>query len=99
MSTRYFFVEAIDVLMLRGNRSFGDAGQHGEALIPSWPSLFAGAFRSAMLAGDAWTPASLPPGWLAGCGRTMLAWSPSKHSAAPKASTTSCWGIGNLVKR
>ena len=53
MSTRYFFVEAIDVLMLRGNRSFGDAGQHGEALVPPWPSLFAGAFRSAMLAGDA----------------------------------------------
>ena len=53
MSTRYFFVRAIDVLMLRGNRSFGDAGQHGEALVPPWPSLFAGAFRSALLAGDA----------------------------------------------
>lgn len=53
MSTRYFFVEAIDVLMLRGNRSFGDAGQHGEAVLPPWPSLFAGAFRSALLAGDA----------------------------------------------
>ena len=53
MSTRYFFVEAIDVLMLRGNRSFGDAGQHGEALMPPWPSVFAGAFRSALLADDA----------------------------------------------
>ncbi len=53
MSTRYFFVEPIDVLMLRGNRSFGDAGQHGETLMPPWPSVFAGAFRSALLAGDA----------------------------------------------
>ena len=53
MSTRYFFVEPIDVLMLRGNRSFGDAGQHGEALMPPWPSVFAGAFRSALLADDA----------------------------------------------
>ena len=53
MSTRYFFVEPIDVLMLRGNRSFGDAGQHGETLIPPWPSVFAGAFRSALLADDA----------------------------------------------
>ncbi len=49
----YFFVTALDVLMLRGNRSFGAAGEHGEALLPPWPSLFAGAFRSALLAGDA----------------------------------------------
>jgi CRISPR-associated protein Cmr3 len=53
MSTAYYFVEPIDVLMLRGNRSFGDAGEHGEALLPPWPSLFAGAFRSALLAHDA----------------------------------------------
>ena len=49
----YFFVTPLDVLMLRGNRSFGAAGEHGEALLPPWPSLFAGAFRSALLAGDA----------------------------------------------
>lgn len=53
MNTHYFFVEPVDVLMLRGNGSFGDAGQHGEALMPPWPSVFAGAFRSALLAGDA----------------------------------------------
>ena len=49
----YFFVTPLDLLMLRGNRSFGAAGEHGEALLPPWPSLFAGAFRSALLAGDA----------------------------------------------
>ena len=49
----YYFVTPLDVLMLRGNRSFGAAGEHGEALLPPWPSLFAGAFRSALLAGDA----------------------------------------------
>lgn len=53
MSTRYFFIEPVDVLMLRGNRSFGDAGQHGETLMPPWPSVFAGALRSALLGDDA----------------------------------------------
>ena len=53
MTTAYYFVEPLDVLMLRGNRSFGAAGEHGEALLPPWPSLFAGAFRSALLADDA----------------------------------------------
>ena len=53
MSTRYFFIEPVDVLMLRGNRSFGAAGQHGETLMPPWPSVFAGALRSALLGDDA----------------------------------------------
>ena len=53
MSSRYFFIEPIDVLMLRGNRSFGDTGQHGHTLMPPWPSVFAGAFRSALLGHDA----------------------------------------------
>jgi CRISPR-associated protein Cmr3 len=52
MTTDFYFVSAIDVLMLRGNRSFGEAGEHGEAIVPPWPSLFAGAFRSALLGGD-----------------------------------------------
>jgi CRISPR-associated protein Cmr3 len=47
--TTYYFVQPLDVLMIRGNKSFGDAGQHGEAVMPPWPSLFAGAFRSALL--------------------------------------------------
>ncbi len=52
MSTAYYFIEALDVLMLRGNRSFGAAGEHSEAMLPPWPSVFAGAFRSALLAAD-----------------------------------------------
>lgn len=53
MTTTYYFVEPLDVLMIRGNKSFGSAGQHGEAVMPPWPSLFAGAFRSALLGDDA----------------------------------------------
>lgn len=53
MNTRYFFIDPVDVLMLRGNRSFGAEGQHGETLLPPWPSVFAGALRSALLGQDA----------------------------------------------
>ena len=53
MSTNYYFVEPLDVLMVRGNKSFGGDGQHGEAVMPPWPSLFAGAFRSVLLGNDA----------------------------------------------
>jgi len=49
----YYFVEPLDVLMIRGNKSFGGVGQHGESVMPPWPSLFAGAFRSALLGTDA----------------------------------------------
>ena len=55
MTMRHYFVEPQGVLMLRGNRSFGADGEHGEALLPPWPSVFAGAFRSALLADDAQT--------------------------------------------
>ena len=51
--TDFYFVQPLDVLMLRGNKSFGDAGEHGESVMPPWPSLFAGAFRSALLGQDA----------------------------------------------
>lgn len=44
------FLEPLDVLYLRGNKLFGDAGSHGEALMPPWPSLAAGALRSRLLA-------------------------------------------------
>jgi len=44
------FVTALDVLFPRGNRLFGDAGQHSEAQMPPWPSVAAGAIRSLMLA-------------------------------------------------
>lgn len=48
MSTSVF-IEPLDVLLLRGNKLFGDPGSHGEALIPPWPSVAAGALRSRML--------------------------------------------------
>lgn len=44
------FIEPLDVLFLRGNTLFGDPGSYGEALIPPWPSLAAGALRSRILA-------------------------------------------------
>lgn len=44
------FLEPVDVLFLRGNKLFGDAGSYGESLIPPWPSVAAGAIRSQMLA-------------------------------------------------
>ncbi len=50
--TQYYFVEPLDILMIHGNKSFGQAGQHGEVVMPPWPSLFAGAFRSALLGED-----------------------------------------------
>lgn len=43
------FIEPLDVLFLRGNKLFGDPGSYGEALIPPWPSLAAGALRSRIL--------------------------------------------------
>lgn len=47
--TEYRFIEPLDVLHLRGNRLFGEAGSHANALMPPWPSLVAGALRSRML--------------------------------------------------
>lgn len=52
MSVEYRFLEPLDVLFMRGNKLFGDPGSHGEALIPPWPSVVAGAIRSRMLAED-----------------------------------------------
>lgn len=44
------FMEPLDVLYLRGNKLFGAAGDHGEALMPPWPSMAAGALRSRLIA-------------------------------------------------
>ncbi len=49
MTTEYRFIEPLDVLYLRGNKTFGGPGDHGEALMPPWPSIGAGALRSRML--------------------------------------------------
>ncbi len=48
MTVRYF-VEPLDVLVLRGNKLFGDPGSFGESYVPPWPSVAAGAFRSALM--------------------------------------------------
>ena len=45
----FHFLQPIDVLYLRGNRLFGDSSATGEALMPPWPSMVAGALRSEML--------------------------------------------------
>ncbi|MDT8407922.1 MAG: type III-B CRISPR module-associated protein Cmr3 [Methylococcales bacterium] len=49
MNLHYRFIQPLDVLFLRGNKLFGDPGSYGEALIPPWPSVAAGAIRSRML--------------------------------------------------
>jgi CRISPR-associated protein Cmr3 len=50
--TAYYYVEPTDTLFVRGNLAFGDAGEHGASMMPPPPSLFAGAFRSALLGRD-----------------------------------------------
>jgi len=46
----YRVITPADVLFLRGNRLFGGAGEHGAAEMPPWPSVFAGAVASRILA-------------------------------------------------
>ncbi|MCZ2408050.1 MAG: hypothetical protein LC097_15165 [Burkholderiales bacterium] len=50
MTTTTRFIEPLDVLFLRGNQLFGEPGSYGEALMPPWPSVAAGALRSRILA-------------------------------------------------
>lgn len=52
-TTTYYYVRPTDSLFVRGNMAFGDSGEHGASLMPPPPSLFAGAFRSALLGKDA----------------------------------------------
>jgi CRISPR-associated protein Cmr3 len=56
------FISALDVLFPRGNRLFGDIGQHGDAQMPPWPSVAAGAIRSRMLADNAIDPSRFADG-------------------------------------
>ena len=53
MSNAYYYVRPTDSLFIRGNLAFGASGEHGSSLMPPPPSLFAGAFRSALLGKDA----------------------------------------------
>lgn len=50
MSMQYRAITALDVLNFRGNKNFGEAGEHGESQMPPQPSIFAGALRSYWLA-------------------------------------------------
>ena len=52
-NTVYYYVRPTDSLFVRGNLAFGDSGEHGASMMPPPPSLFAGAFRSALLGHDA----------------------------------------------
>jgi CRISPR-associated protein Cmr3 len=52
-TTTYYYVRPTDSLFVRGNLAFGDSGEHGSSQMPPPPSLFAGAFRSALLGQDA----------------------------------------------
>ena len=47
--TEYHFLQPLDVLYLRGNRLFGDSSATGDAVMPPWPSMAAGALRSQIL--------------------------------------------------
>ena len=49
ITTTYYYVRPTDSLFVRGNLAFGDSGEHGASMMPPPPSLFAGAFRSALL--------------------------------------------------
>lgn len=44
-------IDPVDVLYLRGNRLFAEAG-HAQAEFPPWPSMFSGALRSSLLMRD-----------------------------------------------
>ncbi len=49
MKTTLMF-RPLDILHLRGNRLFGGPGDHGEPLMPPWPSVFTGAVVSRAIA-------------------------------------------------
>ena len=61
-----YFIDPLDVLFLRGNKLFGDAGSFGESLVPPWPSVVAGALRSALLVARGYDPAAFARGDIAG---------------------------------
>lgn len=50
MSLQTRLLKPLDVLMLRGNQSFGEAGEHGKSSMPPSPSVLSGALRSFWLA-------------------------------------------------
>ena len=65
MEITHLFIDPIDTLFLRGNRLFGDPGSFGDALMPPWPSVAAGALRSALLMRRGYDPARFARGEVA----------------------------------
>lgn len=49
---QYRKITPLDIVNFRGNKAFGEAGEHGESSMPPQPSIFAGALRSYWLAGQ-----------------------------------------------
>lgn len=49
-ATAQIFIEPVDMLALRGNQLFGEPGSFGRSMVPPWPSVAAGALRSALIA-------------------------------------------------
>ena len=62
MPTAYRFIEPLDLLFLRGNALFGDAGSYGPSMVLPRPSVLAGALRSLMLVHDGFDPAEFARG-------------------------------------
>ena len=62
MAITHLFIDPIDTLFLRGNKLFGDPGSFGDALVPPWPSVAAGALRSALLVQHGHDPARFARG-------------------------------------
>lgn len=58
----WLYIEPLDVLFLRGNKFFGDPGSFGESFVPPWPSVVAGAIRSALLVHKGYDLARFPRG-------------------------------------
>lgn len=52
--SQYLFIEPADILILRANKLFDDAGSYGETQVLPWPSVVAGALRSALLSHAGW---------------------------------------------
>jgi CRISPR-associated protein Cmr3 len=61
-SSEYRFIEPLDVLVMRGNKLFGDPGSHGDSLMPPWPSAAAGALRTQLLASEGLDPSAFAKG-------------------------------------
>jgi len=46
---KYIRLIPVDVLILRGNKLFAGAGQHGESVMPPWPSMVSGSIVSRII--------------------------------------------------